>query len=70
MILAPYVSAAMLFVPSIGGRSHDITENTNEADIRRGFRVFAAGAEKMMERLAQAGAITAADSTKQKERTS
>ena len=35
-----------MFVPSIDGRSHDITENTDEADIRRGLRVFAAAAGK------------------------
>ena len=35
-----------MFVPSIDGRSHDITENTDEADLRRGFRVFAAAAGK------------------------
>lgn len=70
MILASYVPAAMLFVPSIGGRSHDISENTNEADIRRGFRVFAAGAAKSIERLSRAGGAPAAVLKKQKERTS
>ena len=70
MILASYIPAAMLFVPSIGGRSHDISENTNEADIRRGFRVFAAGAAKTIERLSRAGGGAAAVSARQKERTS
>jgi beta-ureidopropionase / N-carbamoyl-L-amino-acid hydrolase len=70
MILASYIPAAMLFVPSIGGRSHDISENTNEGDIRRGFRVFAAGAAKTIERLSRAGSGAAAVSTRQKERTS
>lgn len=69
MILASYVPAAMLFVPSIGGRSHDINENTNEADIRRGFRVFAAGAAKTIERLSRADSATAAVSKGQKEQT-
>jgi beta-ureidopropionase / N-carbamoyl-L-amino-acid hydrolase len=42
MILAPHVPTAMLFVPSIGGRSHDVSEDTTEADIRRGAEVYAA----------------------------
>ena len=70
MILAWHVPAAMLFVPSIGGRSHDISENTSEADIRRGFRVFAAAADKTIERLARAGGAPDAVSKRQKERTS
>jgi N-carbamoyl-L-amino-acid hydrolase len=52
MLLARKIPAAMMFVPSIDGRSHDITENTDEADIRRGFRVFAAAAGKAIEKLA------------------
>jgi beta-ureidopropionase / N-carbamoyl-L-amino-acid hydrolase len=52
MILASHIPAAMMFVPSIDGRSHDLSENTSERDIRRGLRVFAAGAAKMLERLA------------------
>jgi len=38
--LATAVPTAMLFVPSIGGRSHDPAENTSEADIRRGAKVY------------------------------
>jgi hypothetical protein len=57
-------------VPSIGGRSHDTSENTSEADIRRGFKVFAAGADKTIERLARASGAPAAVSKRQKERTS
>ncbi len=53
MILARRVPSAMMFVPSIDGRSHDTSENTAEADIRRGFRVFAAAAAKTLERLAR-----------------
>ena len=41
MIMARFVPAAMLFVPSIGGRSHDVTENTAEADIVLGCEVLA-----------------------------
>jgi beta-ureidopropionase / N-carbamoyl-L-amino-acid hydrolase len=55
MILARRIPAAMLFVPSIGGRSHDISENTDEADIRRGLRVFAAAVESTLEALGADG---------------
>jgi len=51
MILARFVPTAMLFVPSIGGRSHDISENTSDEDIARGAAVFAAAAFKVLERL-------------------
>lgn len=40
MNLAAEVPAAMLFVPSIGGRSHDPAEDTSDEDIRRGARVY------------------------------
>ena len=40
--------AAMLFVPSIDGRSHDVAEDTAEEDIRRGLRVYAAGEFKTL----------------------
>ena len=48
MITARCMPSAMMFVPSIGGRSHDISEDTSEADIRRGLRVFAAATEKVI----------------------
>ena len=51
MLVGRKIPAAMMFVPSIDGRSHDITENTDEADIRRGFGVFAAAAGKVIETL-------------------
>ncbi|MBM4254918.1 MAG: hydantoinase/carbamoylase family amidase [Deltaproteobacteria bacterium] len=41
MVLTRHVPTAMLFIPSIGGRSHDITEDTNEADICLGIDVLA-----------------------------
>ncbi|MEQ9639171.1 MAG: M20 family metallo-hydrolase [Alphaproteobacteria bacterium] len=41
MVLARHVPTAMLFVPSIGGRSHDLSEDTDEADIRLGCQVLA-----------------------------
>jgi N-carbamoyl-L-amino-acid hydrolase len=59
MILAWRIPSAMMFVPSIGGRSHDISEDTSEADIRRGFRVFAAAATKALARLAQTAQVRA-----------
>jgi N-carbamoyl-L-amino-acid hydrolase len=39
-VLATIMPAAMLFVPSIGGVSHHWTENTDDADIVTGARVF------------------------------
>ena len=33
--------AAMMFIPSIGGISHDVTENTSDADIVFGCEVLA-----------------------------
>jgi beta-ureidopropionase / N-carbamoyl-L-amino-acid hydrolase len=59
MILARRIPSAMLFVPSIGGRSHDVTEDTSEDDIRRGFRVFAAAAAKAADRLARTRSLAA-----------
>jgi N-carbamoyl-L-amino-acid hydrolase len=47
MIISRTVRSAMLFIPSIGGRSHDIAEDTSEADILLGCRVLAAAVEKL-----------------------
>jgi N-carbamoyl-L-amino-acid hydrolase len=55
MILGRRIPAAMMFVPSIGGRSHDISEDTDEADIRRGLRVFARAVEMTLEALGPDG---------------
>lgn len=41
MILAPHVPSGLLFVPSIGGKSHSVEEDTAEEDIVRGCRVMA-----------------------------
>jgi beta-ureidopropionase / N-carbamoyl-L-amino-acid hydrolase len=41
MILARRVPTGMLFVPSIAGRSHDVTEDTRAADIITGAQVMA-----------------------------
>jgi N-carbamoyl-L-amino-acid hydrolase len=48
MVLARYVPSAMLFVPSICGRSHDITEDTAEADIVRGCQVMCDAAAALL----------------------
>lgn len=41
MFLAQIMPAGMLFVPSIGGISHDFAEDTSDADIVRGCQVMA-----------------------------
>ena len=48
MVLSRYMPAAMLFVPSIGGRSHDISEDTQEADIVLGCQVLAGAVERLI----------------------
>jgi beta-ureidopropionase / N-carbamoyl-L-amino-acid hydrolase len=53
MVLARRIPSAMMFVPSVDGRSHDISEDTREDDIRRGLRVFAAAAGKILNDLKQ-----------------
>jgi len=40
MVLSRQIPAAMLFVPSIGGRSHHVSENTSDEDIVRGAQVL------------------------------
>ena len=41
MVLSRHVPTAMLFIPSIGGRSHDIAEDTNAEDICLGADILA-----------------------------
>jgi N-carbamoyl-L-amino-acid hydrolase len=41
MVVARHMPAAMMFIPSSGGISHDITENTSDADIVFGCEVLA-----------------------------
>lgn len=48
-ILASSMPAAMLFVPSIGGVSHSFAEDTSEADIVLGCRVFADAAVAILQ---------------------
>ena len=48
MVLARHVPTAMLFVPSIGGRSHDIVEDTDEDDIVLGCEVLARVVDRLL----------------------
>jgi beta-ureidopropionase / N-carbamoyl-L-amino-acid hydrolase len=48
MILARCVPTGMLFVPSIGGRSHDLSENTQAADIITGAQVMARAVDRLL----------------------
>jgi N-carbamoyl-L-amino-acid hydrolase len=41
MVVARYMPAGMMFIPSIGGISHDVTENTSDEDIVFGCEVLA-----------------------------
>ena len=47
-ILARHMPAGMLFIPSIGGISHDFAEDTDEADIVMGCRVAAKAATAIL----------------------
>ncbi len=42
-MFAPHLPCGMLFIPSIGGVSHDFAEDSHEADIVLGCQVFADG---------------------------
>jgi beta-ureidopropionase / N-carbamoyl-L-amino-acid hydrolase len=50
MVLTRHVPTAMLFIPSIGGRSHHIAEDTAEADICLGIDVLADTVQILAER--------------------
>jgi N-carbamoyl-L-amino-acid hydrolase len=47
-VLATIMPAGMLFVPSIGGISHHWTENTADADIVTGARVFVEACRRLL----------------------
>ena len=47
-ILAQSLPVGMLFIPSIGGISHDIAEDTAEEDIVRGCRTLATATEALL----------------------
>jgi N-carbamoyl-L-amino-acid hydrolase len=51
MVLARHVPTAMLFVPSIGGRSHDVSEDTDERDILLGAQVLAEATMRLCRKL-------------------
>jgi len=48
MMLARRVATGMLFVPSIAGRSHDVSENTHAADIITGAQVMARTVDRLL----------------------
>ena len=52
MVLGSRLPAAMLFVPSIGGRSHDVAEDTAEEDIVLGAQVMADAVQELSNRAA------------------
>jgi len=47
-VMSRHVPSVMLFVPSIGGRSHHIAENTSDADIVRGAQVLLRAVERFI----------------------
>ncbi|MGI9615245.1 MAG: hydantoinase/carbamoylase family amidase [Acidimicrobiales bacterium] len=48
MFVAEVMPAGMLFIPSIGGVSHDFAENTSDEDIVRGCEVMATAVESIL----------------------
>ncbi len=48
MVLSHHMPCAMLFIPSIGGISHDFAEDSHEADIIIGCQVLANAAESIL----------------------
>lgn len=50
MVLTRHIPTAMLFIPSIGGRSHDTAEDTDAADICLGIEVLADTVRALAER--------------------
>ncbi len=56
-ILAQGLPAGMLFIPSIGGISHDIAEDTAEEDIVRGCRALAAATQALLRQANPEGAV-------------
>ena len=47
-MFAPHLPCGMLFIPSIGGVSHDFSEDSDEADIVLGCQVFADGVARVL----------------------
>jgi N-carbamoyl-L-amino-acid hydrolase len=48
MVFSQHMPSGMLFVPSIGGISHHWTENTSDADIVMGARVYVDAAARLL----------------------
>jgi N-carbamoyl-L-amino-acid hydrolase len=48
-ILSTIMPSGMLFVPSIGGISHHWTENTDDADIVTGAKVFVETCRRLLQ---------------------
>src|SRR3546814_12105005 len=58
MIISEKLPCAMLFIPSIGGISHDFAEDSHESDIVLGCRVLAdAAASILQERRSEGGRV-------------
>jgi N-carbamoyl-L-amino-acid hydrolase len=55
MIMAGVMPAGMMFIPSIGGRSHSGAEDSKEDDIVSGCRVFAAAVDELISARSNAG---------------
>ena len=51
MVLSDHLPCAMLFIPSIGGISHDFAEDSHEADIVLGCQVLADAAAAIMQQV-------------------
>jgi len=49
MVLSDHLPCAMLFVPSIGGISHDFAEDSHAADIVLGCQVLADAAAAILQ---------------------
>jgi len=47
-VMSEHMSAAMLFIPSIGGISHDFAEDSHETDIVTGCQILADGAASIL----------------------
>jgi len=52
MVIAHHLPCAMLFIPSIGGVSHDFAEDSDRDDIVAGCQVLADAAQAILERAA------------------
>jgi N-carbamoyl-L-amino-acid hydrolase len=58
-VLAPRIASGMIFIPSIGGISHDFNEDTAEEDIILGCQVMAAAVDAILQDEAENVALNA-----------